>query len=422
LRTTMATNQQHGGGQLDLFSAILSAYSHGDEVSNADLYKTLESTGTVSSATLCARSEIGKDKALHSPAKRSCRWIQQTLRKLGAIERVDGKRGVWRAVANAGEDLQQARPGVALLAFSTKLGLALWADCSVFKTLDEPISLILTSPPYPLSCPRAYGNPSEREFVDFICRALEPLVKSLVRGGSVALNISNDIFIKGSPERSLYVERTVIALNDRLGLHLMDRLVFENPCKPPGPTYWACRERVQLVHTYEPVLWFSNDPKACFADNRRVLRPHTDHQKKLIARGGESRTATFGDGAYSLREGSFGAQTDGSIQRNILRFPHDVGINRHAKRLAHEQGLATHAAMMPLGLAKFLIGFTTPSPSEGEQPALVADPFGGWQTTALAAEQTGRRWISTELMGQYVAGAANRFNGNPELVRGFAIT
>jgi site-specific DNA-methyltransferase (cytosine-N4-specific) len=68
---------------------------------------------------------------------------------------------------------------------------------------------------------------------------------------------------------------------------------------------------------------------------------------------------------------------------------------------------------MPVALAKFLIEFTTPAPSptQPDDAPLVVDPFGGWCTTGLAAQSIGRRWICTEQMGQYIAGAANRFVG-----------
>ena len=73
----------------------------------------------------------------------------------------------------------------------------------------------------------------------------------------MALSLSNDIFEQGSPARSLYLERLTIALEDRLGLRLMDRLIWKSN-KPPGPYQWASKERMQLNTAYEPVLWFSN--------------------------------------------------------------------------------------------------------------------------------------------------------------------
>ena len=389
--------------QADLFGPIVEAYKSAEDgvLSNADLYATL---GLGSD-----RSPVGKAKESHNLEHRKARWHQQTLRRLGLIERVPGQRGVWRLTPQ--ENLSPAPAGVRLLAFSTDLGLGLWARCeSVFPALGEPIHLCLTSPPYPLRTARAYGGPSETDFVDFVCRALEPIAKHLVPGGSVALNISNDIFMPKSPARSLYVERTVLALHDRLGLSLMDRLVWDNPCKPPGPTYWACRQRVQLVGTYEPVLWFTNDPLACFADNRRVLRPHTDEQKALIARGGVQRQAQYGDGAYKLRPTSFSNATPGRIPRNVMRFASGGPARAQRRKDIAAAGLPVHGAPMPKALAKFLIEFLT------EPGHTVVDPFGGDFTTAQQAEETGRRWVVTEMMAEYAAAGALHFAG----AKGFA--
>jgi DNA modification methylase len=397
--------------QLDLFRSVLGIYSRADApLTNSSLYGALVDAGALSEEQLHSKHAIGAARQLHSPVKRKIRWIQQTLKALGAIERIEDRHGTWQVTTHT-KELDKAPANTALLAFSTHLGLALWADCSVLQSIHEPISLILTSPPYPLRKARAYGNPSAKEFTDFICTSIEPLLASLLPGGSVCLNLSNDIFEQQSPARNTYLERLTIALEDRLGLHLMDRLVWENPSKPPGPTYWACRTRQQLVHTWEPVLWFSNDSTACFADNRRVLRPHSSRQEALIARGGEKRVAQYGDGAYRLAHGDFGNQTVGAIPRNILRIPHETVAIAPTRQLAQDQGLPVHSALMPVALAKFLIEFTTPTPTGPDDAALVVDPFSGWCATGLAAQSTGRRWICTEQMGQYIAGAANRFVG-----------
>src|SRR5690606_32713547 len=135
----------------------------------------------------------------------------------------------------------------------------------------ESISAIITSPPYPLQTPRAYGNVvDERAYVDWIVRALEPAVSKLIPGGSLALNVGQDIFNPGSPARSLYRERLVLALHERLGLYKLDEIPWVNKSRPPSPTIWACRERMQLVATWEPIYWFTNDPHRLRSDNRRV--------------------------------------------------------------------------------------------------------------------------------------------------------
>lgn len=193
--------------QADLFEPLLAAYRNvqiNDEgISNAALYEALDLVGG-------ERKPVGRARQPHNLEHRKVRWHQQTLRKLGLLERVPGQRGNWRLTPKAQEecDLTPAPEGVALVAFSTDLGVAIWTRTETLAgKLTDQISAVITSPPYPLRQARAYGNPSEAEYVDFICHSLEPLLKNLIVGGCIALNVSNDIFLSKSPARSMYVER-----------------------------------------------------------------------------------------------------------------------------------------------------------------------------------------------------------------------
>ena len=254
--------------QLDLFSAVLHAYSaeNAGRLSNAILYEQVATHVGVAPGSFREKEPVGKSGQLHSLAARQIRWHQQTLKHAGILERLDGERGIWQLTEPAGKDLNKISAGVAVVGFSTDLGVAILGTCeSVFSKIDAPISLIITSPPFPLSKPRAYGGPSEPQYVDWICKTLEPVIKTMVQGGSLCLNISNDVFEPGLPSRSMYIERLLLALHDRLGLHLMDRLIWENPSKPPGPIAWASKERVQLNVGYEPIYWLTNDPRQLLA-------------------------------------------------------------------------------------------------------------------------------------------------------------
>ncbi|MNR71448.1 Modification methylase PvuII [compost metagenome] len=394
--------------QLDLFSAVLHAYSKDDGVlTNNELYERVAWATETPADVAAHREPIGEKGALHSPFARKVRWYQQTLKQAGILERVE--RGVWRLTQAAGKDLNRIDSKVALVGFSTELGVAILGSCEhVFSSIDAPITLVVTSPPYPLATARKYGNPSEAEYVDWICRTLEPVVKNLVPGGSICLNVSNDIFAGGgSPARSLYRERLVLALHDRLGLHKMDELIWENRSKPPGPIQFASKARTQLNVVYEPVYWLTNDPHRVKSDNRRVLLEHTEKHLRLIAQGGEQRDEVYSDGAYRVRPGSYGNATEGRIPRNILSFGHRCAAQIAYKKAAREQGLPVHGAPMPLKLAEFLIKFLS-TPGD-----LVADPFGGSFTTADAAQRLGRRWLATECMVEYVVGGALRFTQAP---------
>jgi hypothetical protein len=393
--------------QLELFRSVLGVYvDAGEGVENEALYDRLVERGVVEQADMERREPIGAAGTERSVVKRRVRWYQQTLKHLGLVERVPDARGNWRATEKARAKLTPAPPRVTLLGFSTDLGVAIWGCCTdVFNRLDEPIVACISSPPYPLARPRAYGNPSVADYTDFVCRSLEGVVRHLVRGGTIALNLSNDVLEQGSPARALYKERLVLALHERLGLHKLDELIWANPSKPPGPVRWASMERMLLNVAYEPVLLICNDPRAALADNRRVLVEHTERHLRLMRNGGESRERVYGDGAYRLHEGSFGRETPGRIPRNVLTIGHRCGELTKLRAAAAAAGLPPHGATMPLRLAKFLVSYLS-GPGD-----LCVDPFAGWFTLGKAAEELGRRWIGTEMMLEYVQGARLRFLG-----------
>lgn len=396
--------------QIDLFSEVLHAYSAecSATLNNTSLYARVADRAGIDLGILRQRVPIGVSGHPYSPIARKIRWHQQTLKHAGILEHVPGERGVWRLTSPAGKDLNRIDAGVAVIGFSTNLGVAILGACeSVFAAIDAPITLCLTSPPYPLAKERSYGNPSESEYVDWVCRTLEPVVKNLVRGGSICLNVSNDIFVPGTAARSLYRERLLLALHDRLGLHKMDEFIWHNPSKPPGPVRWASIERTQLNVAWEPIYWLTNDPRSVRSNNRRVLQEHSEKQLRLIRQGGEKREGNFCDGAYRLQHGRFGNETPGKIPRNVLTFGHSCGDQRAYKAAARSQGLPAHGAPMPLALASLLVEFLS------EKDDLIVDPFGGSFTTAKAAERLGRRWLSTEVMLEYVVGGATRFIDAP---------
>lgn len=390
--------------QMDLFGAVLGAYIDGRPRTNADLYDELLDAGHATASDLRGRQPVGQAGAQVNTWKRKIRWWQQTLKAQGILERIPEERGVWRLADRDANGLTKAPPGVVMLGFSTDLGVALWGSCvDVFGGLTESIAVCITSPPYPLAQPRAYGNPKESEWVDFVCASLEPIVKRLLPGGSIAVNLSNDIFEPGLPSRSLYRERFVLAMADRFGLHKMDDIPWVNPSKPPGPVQWASKRRMQLNAGYEPVLVFCNDPLKSFADNRRVLQPHTERHQRLMSKGGEVRQRVNSDGAYRINPGAYGAHTPGRIPRNVLTYGHACPDQRRMRERARAIGLPVHGASMPLALAMFLVQYLS-RPGD-----LVVDPFGGTVTTGKACQELGRLWMASELMAEYLMCGRLRF-------------
>lgn len=386
--------------QITLFDDVLSVYSDSSQtIDNKSLYQKLVEKNSISEKQLHAKN--GDVNVI----KRKIRWIQQTLKQLGLISKSE-KRGEW-SFSNH-KKLEISPPNRTLIAFSTYLGIALWSEChSVFSQIDEPIHLCLTSPPYPLKNPRAYGNASEMEYVDWLIRQIEPIVKHLVPGGSIVLNVGNDIFLNKSCARSLYRERLVIALSEKLGLYKMDELVWHNPCRPPGPLLYASIDRTQLNATWDPIYWFTNDPSKVRSNNNRVLQPHSSQHTKLIQNGGTNTSSNYGDGAYKRKKGSFGQVTEGKIPRNLMTVPHNCPEQSELKKYCNQKHIISHGAAMPASIAQHLISFLT------TDDEMVVDPFGGSMTTAAQAEKLNRRWITTEKVGQYCKGGESRFFDAP---------
>lgn len=392
--------------QPDLFAHVAAVYADSDAgcVSNAELYDRVADRMRLSASARKQREKVGSKQESHNLFHRSVRWQQQNMRLMGLIEHVDGERGLWSLIAPT-KKLHTPLASARLLAFSTRLGMAVWGDSlDTLKGLKEPVHLLFSSMPYLLSKSRDYGNPaSEAEFVDFIVAVVEPVMRNLAPGGSVCLNLGQDAFVKGTPARSVFLERVTLALHDRLGLWLMDRSIWHNPSKPPGPTIWASRDRVQLNSAFEFVLWFTNDPRQVRADNRRVLEPHTEQHRKLIAKGGEQRHAQYGDGAYTIRHGSFGQATPGRIPRNLMTLGHRCRDTQQLRRIADELGLPTHGASFPTRLPDFWIRFLT------EPGDLVLDPCAGWGKTALAAQRLQRRWLIVDKVLDYLRVSGEMF-------------
>lgn len=378
---------------------------HADRpIQNAELYEEVARRQGLPSDALTTKQPIGKSGQHHNPMQRAIRWSQQTLKSWGILEHVSDQRGIWALTDPIHRELHRAKKNICLLAFSTDLGLAIWGSHEdLFPHIHEPITLCVTSPPYPLRKPRAYGNPSLTDYVDFICLSLESIIRNLVPGGSICLNLSNDIFVPGSPARSLYREQLLIALCGRYGLHKMDELIWVNPTKPPGPTEWACKRGIHLQTSYEVIYWLSNDPSKVKADNRRVLTTHTARHKAFVAQGGERHYRSSNDGAHVIRPGSFSQPTAGRLPRNVLTISHTCADSRQYRQDATRLGLPLHGAVQPLAIPRFLIEFLS------EPGDLIVDPFGGSLSSAIASEQLKRSWIVCEWIYEYIRGGAERF-------------
>ena len=205
--------------QLDLFRHVAETYAAaGGRMSNADLYREVAHRAGLTEEQRLESRPIGAAGEVRNVFQHRVRWTQQTLKQMGVLERLPG-RGEWSLTRRGKAELHIAGPDIAMVAFTTQLGIAIWSSWErVIPRLDEKAGAFFFSPPYALSQPRAYGGPKLSEYVDFLTRAAEPAVENLVEGGSLLINLPNDLFIAGSPARSTFLERFIISVGNYSGV------------------------------------------------------------------------------------------------------------------------------------------------------------------------------------------------------------
>jgi site-specific DNA-methyltransferase (cytosine-N4-specific) len=197
--------------------------------------------------------------------------------------------------------------------------------------------------------------------------------------------------------RSIYHFEILVRLVREAGFYLAQEFFHYNPARLPAPAEWVNVRRVRVKDSVNIVYWLSKtrSPKA---DNRKVLRPYSESMKGLLKKGYRAKLRPSGHDI----SGNFGRDNGGAIPPNLLELP-NTESNGPYQRMCRASGLKPHPARFPLGFAEFFIRFLT---DEGD---LVLDPFAGSNTTGLAAETLGRRWLASEISGEYLEGSMLRF-------------
>jgi len=288
--------------------------------------------------------------------------------------------------------------------YSTELGTSFNCSIENFLISDEAqdlegkVDLIFTSPPFPLTSPKSYGNLVGEEYVEWIVGVVKGLIPLLADSGSLVIEIGNS-WDKGQPTMSTLPLRTLLAIAEQTDLHLCQQFVWENTARLPGPATWVNRRRIRVKDSHTNIWWFAKDmfPKA---DNRNVLNPYSKAMNKLID------TGKFNSGlrpsGHQISEKHFAKENGGSIPGSTFTFG-NTGKDPQYDDWCKSLGINRHPARMPIRIPEFFVKFLTDS---GD---LVLDPFAGSNTTGKAAEVHGRRWVSIEASREYVIGSRGRF-------------
>lgn len=289
--------------------------------------------------------------------------------------------------------------------YATVLGAAYADDgLKLLRELpDRSVNLVITSPPYALHFKKEYGNVDKDAYVSWMLPFAHEIRRVLTDDGSFVLNIGGS-YNPGRPTRSLYHFKLLIALCEQAAFHLAQECFWYNPAKLPAPAEWVNVRRMRIKDLVEYVWWLSKTPWPR-ADNRNVLTPYSDDMKRLIERGFTAKRRPSGHNITS----KFRKNLGGSIPSNLLDRGNNESNSEYIKR-CREFGVKVHPARFPLALPEFYIKLLT------SDRGLVVDPFAGSNTTGLAAEKLGRRWISVDQDGDYVRGSAVRFGIDPRTI------
>lgn len=396
-------NKQSLQGMLEL--PLLEAIAaHGGRARPRDLYEDLaESLGLNREDRLETRECADQN---YNVFNQQVRWTRQTAVAQGFI---GGERGVWELTDKGREKLTRAKRGTAVLIYSVDDGLAFLGHAEEAVNVIDPasLSLIMTSPPYPV-VNRDYGRFGLAEWLSWMSD-LVGLWKELLReDGTIAVNLM-DIHVPGSPMISSYVERFTLDAIDRHGLHLAGRMPWHSPTKLAN-LEWAVKRRVALKNSVEHVILLSRSPNPNWDTRRLPPEPYAERSAAKIAsdaRRAEKRKTQKRPGGYDINEAAFARKNEGAIPSNLLISGGVGGGGAYAKR-CRAAGMKPHPARFPEALPRKVIQLTT------EPQQVVYDPMAGSNTTGKVALDLGRRFISSEPVLDYVSSSAFRFDDRPD--------
>ena len=271
---------------------------------------------------------------------------------------------------------------------------------------EESVNAVVTSPPYALHFKKEYGNANQADYVAWFLDFAREIFRVLRTDGSFILNIGGS-YNPGTPTRSLYHYKLLVALVEEVGFSLAQECFWFNPAKMPVPAEWVTVRRIRLRDSVEYVWWLSKSawPKA---NNRTVLRPYSKDMVRLNQKG---LNATVRPSGHSITANFSDITAGGSIPPNVIEDDLATDLIRVGNNSANDPytkrckaaGLKIHPARFPAALPEFFLKLTT------EEGDLVLDPFAGSNTTGAVAEALHLRWIAVDCVTEYLEASRFRF-------------
>lgn len=259
----------------------------------------------------------------------------------------------------------------------------------------DSIDLVMTSPPFALTRKKEYGNEPVERYLEWFMPFCREIMRVLKPTGSFVLDIGG-AWIPGAPVRSIY--HFELAVKIAKEFKLAQEFYWYNPAKLPSPAEWVTVRRVRVKDAVNMVWWFAKteNPKA---DNRKVLVPYSDSMKSLLKQGYKPKRRPSG---HDISQ-KFSRDNGGAIPSNLISLA-NTDSNSQYLRSCRLRGIKPHPARYPEHLVNFFLKFLT------DENDIVLDPFAGSNVTGAACEVMGRRWIASEITGNYIEGSLARFD------------
>src|SRR5271163_2941980 len=227
------------------------------------------------------------------------------------------------------------------------------------------VNLVVTSPPYALHFKKAYGNEHKDRYVEWFLPFAKEIRRILTDDGSFVLNIGGS-YNKGTPTRSIYHFKLLIALVEEIGLHLAQECFWYNPAKMPVPAEWVTVRRVRVRDSVEYVWWLSKSPHPK-ASNLKVLKEYSEDMIRLNRNGVRGTVRPSG---HVIRDSFDKIDAGGAIPTNVteaelpdlpesmLKMGNNAANDSYTKQ-CKENGIKIHPARFPALLPKFFIKLLT---------------------------------------------------------------
>jgi site-specific DNA-methyltransferase (adenine-specific)/site-specific DNA-methyltransferase (cytosine-N4-specific) len=246
---------------------------------------------------------------------------------------------------------------------------------------DNSVDLVVTSPPYDRQPKYDNGEKYQNDWYHgFFLKLTGEIYRILSPHGSFVLNYRSK---RHGKERGTLQYELVFLLREQ-GFLFAEDFVWGKPSPPPGRFNHFLKDAVEYCFQFAKTDDWQFFPEQCLTP-ARWDRKDVERRKKL-AHNYERANAPSGQGRKRVQAGPEMVRPS-----TLLNFEPEFQPNP-----------TKHPARFPIDLPEFFIKLLT-KPGD-----LVVDPFGGTCTTAVAAENLGRRWLLSELDEKYTVVLADR--------------